>query len=101
MKNRYNLLSLCQKAGALVSGEFATMEAIKAEKACLVLVAEDASENTKKRFQDKANYRGIPVMITGKGEELGRAIGKSTRTSIAITDKGFAESIRKKMEEIE
>ena len=101
MNHKLQLLSLCQKAGALVSGEFATMEAIRSETACLVLIAEDASENTKKRCKDKANYRGIPVLEMGTREELGQIIGKGMRSSIAIIEKGFAESIRKKMEENE
>ncbi len=101
MNKGWNMLSLCQKAGALVSGEFAVMEAIKKEKACLVLLAKDASANTKKRFYDKAGYRGIPVIEVGSRTELGRAIGKGERTSAAVMEKGFAESIRKKMEENE
>ncbi|RRD94007.1 50S ribosomal protein L7ae [Clostridiales bacterium COT073_COT-073] len=101
MNKKWGLLSLCQKAGALVSGEFATMEAIKSKKAWLVLLAKDASENTKKQFKDKAGYRGIPVLEIGSRQELGQAIGKGIRTSAAVTNKDFAESIRKKMEEIE
>ena len=48
MDKKWGLVSLCQKAGALVSGEYATMEAIKAGKAFLVLLAADASAGTKK-----------------------------------------------------
>lgn len=101
MNKGLGILSLCQKAGFVASGEFATMEAIKSGKAHLVIVAVDASENTKKKFLDKANYRGIPVLIVSTKEEIGTIIGKELRSSIAVTDKGFAESIKKKMEEIE
>lgn len=101
MNKKLGLLSLCQKAGALVSGEFAVMEAIKSEKAYLVMVANDASENTKKQFRDKAAYREIPLIETASCEELGHAIGKGIRSSIAIIDKSFAESIQRKMEENE
>ena len=100
MDKRWGVVSLCQKAGQLVSGEYATMEAIKADKAFLVLLATDASAGTKKRFGDKTGYRGIPVIEVGSRQELGQAIGKENRTSAAVIDQGFAESIRKKMEEI-
>lgn len=101
MNKKWNMLSLCQKAGALVSGEFATMEAIRAGKAFLVLLAQDASANTKKKFKDKANYRNIPLIEIGTRQEFGQAIGKGMRTSGAVIEAGFAQSIRKKMEENE
>ena len=41
----YSLLGLCMRAGKLKSGEFATLEAIRAHKAELVIVSEDASDN--------------------------------------------------------
>ena len=44
------MLGLAAKAGKIVSGEFATEQAIKADKACLVVIAKDASDNTTKKF---------------------------------------------------
>ncbi len=43
-----SLLGIAQKAGRVVSGEFSVEKAVKEGKACLVLVAKDASDNTKK-----------------------------------------------------
>ena len=45
-----SMLGLAAKAGKIVSGEFATEQAIKADKACLVVIAKDASDNTTKKF---------------------------------------------------
>ena len=47
-----SLLGLAQKAGYVGSGEFLTEKAVKEKTAALVLVATDASENTKKMFQN-------------------------------------------------
>ena len=47
-----SLLGLAAKAGRVVSGEFATEKAVKAGKARLVLVAGDASDNSRKKFSD-------------------------------------------------
>ena len=44
------MIGLAQKAGKIVSGEFATEKAVKTGKAALVIVAGDASENTKKHL---------------------------------------------------
>ena len=44
------MLGMAAKAGKVVSGEFSVEKAVKEGKAWLVLVAEDASFNTKKSF---------------------------------------------------
>ena len=95
MQKVYSTLSMCQKAGKVASGEFSCEKAVKELKAYLVLVAEDASDNTKKLFYDKCTYRNIPVVLFGSKAELGTAIGKEIRASVAILDKGFADSLLK------
>ncbi len=90
-----SLLSLAAKAGRLKSGEFSSEKAIKEGMASLVLVAEDASENTKKHFSDLCAYRNIPYQVYGNSAEIGRAIGKGFRMTIAVCDSGFASSIMK------
>ena len=91
-------LGLAMKAGKLVSGEFQVEKAVKEMKAYLVVIAGDASENTRKHFTDMCQFRQIPVRIFGKKEEIGNAVGKAYRASIAVTEKGFAESILEKVD---
>ena len=93
----YSLLGLSMRAGKVKSGETAVMDAIRKRKACLVIVAEDASDNTTKQFSDKCKYYDVPIVIFGDKDNLGHAIGKDVRTSLAITDKGLAESLRKNL----
>ena len=93
----YSLLGLCMRAGKLKSGEFATLQAVRENKAELVIVSENASDNTKKQFNDKCSYYKVPIILFGEKEKLGHAIGKDVRTSLAIMDKGFAESLRKNL----
>lgn len=96
-KSLLSLLSLMQRAGKLQSGEFQTEEAVKSGKAFCVIVAEDASDNTKKHFNDKCTFYKVPTVIFGTKEELGHAIGKEERSSVAIIDEGFYKSFQKKM----
>ena len=57
MQNKIlSLVGLAMKAGKVVSGEFSTEKAVKEGKASLVIVAEDASGNTKKLFLDKCDF---------------------------------------------
>ncbi|MBO4900885.1 MAG: ribosomal L7Ae/L30e/S12e/Gadd45 family protein [Lachnospiraceae bacterium] len=93
-----SLLGLAMKAGKVVSGETSTESAVKSLQAYLVVVAEDASENTRKHFTDMCNYRDIPIVTYSTREELGRAIGKDYRSNLAVTDEGLSGSIIKAME---
>ena len=96
-KKVYSMLGLCMRAGKLKSGEFAVLEAIRSKDAEIVIVSEDASDNTRKKFVDKCSFYKVPIVIFGDKEQLGHAIGKDVRTSLAITDKGFAQSLRKNL----
>lgn len=88
-----SLLGLATRAGKVVSGEFSAENAVKSGKAALVIVAEDASDNTKKLFSDKCSFYKIPVYQYGTKETLGHAIGKAMRASVAVLDEGFAKAI--------
>lgn len=96
-KKIYSLLGLAQRAGKVASGEFMTERSVKEGTATLIIVAEDASDNTKKNFNDMANYYKVPICHFGSKEELGHAIGKEIRASMAITDAGFAKSLQKQI----
>lgn len=97
----YSMIGIAEKAGHVVSGEFSTEKAIKSGKACLVILASDASGNTRKHFSDMCAYRNIPIRIYGGKAELGHAIGKEMRVNLAITEKGLADSIRKRIADAE
>ena len=58
MKNNrvLSLIGLATKAGKTVSGEFSTEKSVKTGKGLLVIVAEDASENTKKKFRNMCSF---------------------------------------------
>ena len=92
------MISLANKAGKLVSGEDAVRNSIRSSKAKLVLLAEDASDNTKKRFINSAAFYNIALVTWGSKEELGSSIGKSERSVIGITDEGFSKSLKEKLE---
>ena len=93
-----SLLGLAMRGRNLVSGEFQTLEAVKNGSAMLVIIAEDASANTKKLFTNKCTFYEVPVYEYGTKEELGRAIGKDVRSSLGVSDAGLAEAIIKQLE---
>lgn len=95
-----SMIGLARKAGNVVSGEFSTEKAIKERKARLVIVADDASDNTKKLFTNKCAYYHIPLYFYSDKDSIGRALGYEFRTSLAVNDEGFANALIKKFQTI-
>ena len=95
----YSLLGLATRSRNLVSGEFMTETKIKHGEAELVIVGEDASENTKKKFRNMCEFYQVSLFCYLTKEELGWAIGKEMRATLAVTDEGFAKSLKKMLEE--
>ena len=93
----YSMLGLATKAGKTVSGEFMTEKAVKSGTACLVIVSEEASDNTKKMFTNMFRFYEVPLHIFGTKEELGNSMGKEFRASMALLDPGFAKAIQEKL----
>lgn len=96
-KKIYSYIGLAQKAGRAVAGEFLTEKAIQEKRAELILISEEASANTRKKFIDSATYYDVPIYLFGKKEELGHAMGKEFRASLAILEKGLAAAIMKQL----
>ena len=93
MNKIYSMLGLASKAGKLVSGEEIVRNSIRQNKVKLLIISEDASDNTKKRFLNAAEYYKVPVYIWGSKEQLGFGIGKSNRSVVGISDDNFVKSI--------
>ena len=93
-----SLIGLATKAGKTVSGEFCTEKEVKSGKASLVIVADDASDNTKKKFRNMCDFYHVPICFYRDKDTLGHAMGKQFRASLAILDQGFAKGIRESMD---
>ena len=91
-------LGLAMKAGKLASGEFMTEKSVKEGKAELVIVADDASDNTKKMFRNMCEFYHVPMYTMSNKESLGHGIGKQFRASLAVLDMGLANAIKKQFD---
>lgn len=97
-----SLLSLCQKAGMLASGETPCESAIRSGKARLVIMSKDASAGTMKKFSNRCHYYEVPlVVLPFDKERIGHAVGKKLRSCAAICEEGFAKRIIEYQENIE
>ena len=90
------LLGLMRRANAIVLGEDNTGETVKAGKAKLLLLAQDASENARRRAEGFAyGRRVLTVELPYDKTEFASALGSSGGSMAAITDLGFANALLK------
>lgn len=101
MKKADSLISLSKKAFKMVSGEAQVEEAIRGDKVFLVIMAEDASKNTVKKFNNMCTFRNVPLRVYSTKAHLGSLIGKEIRATIGIVDEGFADSIISHLDSIQ
>ena len=67
-----------------MSREFSTEKSVKSGRGFLVLVADDASQNTKKKFQNMCDFYEVPIYFIADKEELRKFCGKEFRASLAV-----------------
>ena len=92
-KKLLNMIGLATRARKVVSGEFSTEKSVKSGRTHLVIVSEEASENTKKMFTNMCTYYKVPIYLFGTKDELGHAMGQEFRASLSVEDVGFAKSM--------
>lgn len=95
MKKALGLLGLAKRAGRVSSGESACKEAIRFGSSHLILLASDASDNTKKNITDSCRFYNVPYEEIGDKDTLGSAIGNSYNAVVSVNDEGFANGILK------
>ncbi len=89
-----SFLGLANRARKVISGEELVVKEIQRKRAKLVILSEDASENTRKKISDKCSFYRVPLYYVDSRHELGGAIGKGARVVVAITDEGFAQKLK-------
>ena len=99
MTDRFlSMIGLAMKAGCVASGDFACENKVRSGERGVLVLAEDASKNTAKKFQDKCAYYGVPLITARTKEDLGKTIGKAERSVVFIGGQ-MSEAIIKKAKE--
>ena len=91
-KRMLSMLGLCMRAGKIISGEKACVQAVRMGGACAVLLDGAAAKNTTKSVSDACGFYEVPLVIAPENE-LGFAIGKPGRMVAAVTDPSMADRI--------
>lgn len=91
MDKIYGILGIATKAGKIISGFDSIQDGIKRKQVNLIIVAEDASEKTKKEMRFICNKYGITLVVFGNIYNNSHAIGKRNRAIIGICDLGISK----------
>lgn len=98
MDKNLSFLGLCRKAGALAAGEVQSENAVRSNRGHLLILAEDASDNTRKKFLSLAERRQVKWAVWRNKEQLGGVLGSGEKAVLVITDAGMAENMLKRIE---
>ena len=99
MTDRFlSMIGLAMKAGCAASGELACENKVRSGEKGVLVLAEDASDNTAKKFRDKCAFYCVPLIAAGTKEKLGRIIGKAERSVVFISGR-MSEAVIKKAKE--
>ena len=100
MYKALNYLSLARKAGRIELGEEPVGSAARANKARLVVVAEDASDHTWRRAKSfVAGTEQQCIRVAYSKDELGQATGRTSLAIAAFTDPALALAFLKALPE--
>ena len=98
MNSILSLIGLAKKAGRVEAGEEPVGAAARARDARLILLAEDAADNSVRRASRFAEAGAcLLTKIPADKDALGKAVGRTSCAMLAVTDIGFAEAIAKKL----
>lgn len=89
----FHLLGLGQRAGKIVSGDFAVREHLAKGKVKLLIIATNTSERIKGEYIRIGQSKKVSTRVAFTKDQLGFALGKSPRATVAILDPNFARGI--------
>ena len=93
MKKLFGMIGLAKRAGKLSTGAFVCDKMIKSRRARLVILASDASDNTKKSVTDSCKFYNIKLIELSDMVTLGHITGGGERAVVSVNDNNFAKAI--------
>jgi ribosomal protein L7Ae-like RNA K-turn-binding protein len=88
------LLGIAARAGAVVTGTERVRVAARGGGLRLVLVAGDASDNSREKLMPLLGSREIPSIVAYDRDALGAALGRAGLSAVGITDPKLADRLR-------
>lgn len=88
MNNKFlQFLGIVKKAGKIAEGYNKCEEVIKSGTAKLIILSDDASDNTRNKFENYSIRYDIPIIKNGfLSEDLGKILGREKIKVLCIID---------------
>lgn len=93
MNKFFNFLGLAKRSGNLIEGYSKCDEQRNRRRFYLVILSNDASNSTKKKFRNHCTEKEIPLIEDFSKEQLGNPIGREELKVLAVLDKNIAEKL--------
>jgi len=91
-------IALANKAGKIITGSDMVEEAIRKQKAGLVIIAQDVSSEIGEKIARLAERTSVPCYYILTKDQLGALVGKGLRSAVAIGSGGFVPAITNEIE---
>lgn len=89
----FSAIGLATRAGKTRIGTDAVCDAIRTNRVCYVVIAEDVSDNTKKLLINCCTHYQVEYRTFSNKETLGKRLGKDYCAAVAIMDPSFARML--------
>lgn len=93
MNKLFNFLGLVKRSGNLVEGYSKCDEQRNKKDFYLFIIANDASDSSRKKFINHCSVKNIPCIQDFSKEELGHAIGRPEVKIVAVSDENMAKKL--------
>ncbi|MCH5186152.1 MAG: ribosomal L7Ae/L30e/S12e/Gadd45 family protein [Oscillospiraceae bacterium] len=92
-----SMIGLAKRAGAASIGESMCSSAIKSGRSGLVIIACDASDNTKKSIKNSCEYYNVKYVEYSDKSGIGGICGLNSVAAVSVNDDNFVKGITEKL----
>lgn len=93
MNSFFSFLGLVKRSRKLLEGYSKCNEGKRREKIYLMIISNDASDSSKRKFINYCNINKIPYIQNFSKEELGSAVGRDEIKILGIIDQNMGQKL--------
>ena len=86
-------VGVARRAGCVAVGTRAVREAGRERRLSAILLARDASPNSRERLERVRDRSGAEIVTCGDRASLGAAVGRGPVAALGVTERGLAEMV--------
>lgn len=87
------MIGMARRANKASMGYEKCVDALRKKKSRLIIIARDASDNTRKSVHDSCRHYGVECIEYGSLEELGHITSSPVTAVVSINDDNLAKAV--------